>query len=109
MRVNKAMLMIRLVNRITAERDYWKEKVEAQLEGKPFVENERYERSGQVLPSSFVYLYHTIGSFRKYHPSGNMFVRHTKLFETYPNSIPDLYPVAHSFETLEVEHRGSDS
>lgn len=35
MRVNKAMLMIRLVNRITAERDYWKEKVEAQLEGKP--------------------------------------------------------------------------
>lgn len=44
MRVNKAMLMIRLINRITAERDYWKEKVEAQLEGKPFVENERYER-----------------------------------------------------------------
>lgn len=44
MRVNKAMLMIRLTNRITAERDYWKEKVEAQLEGKPFVENERYER-----------------------------------------------------------------
>lgn len=29
MRVNKAMLMIRLVNRITAERDYWKAKVEA--------------------------------------------------------------------------------
>lgn len=29
MRVNKAMLMIRLVNRITAERNYWKEKVEA--------------------------------------------------------------------------------
>ena len=28
----------------TKERDYWKEKVEAQLEGKPFVENERYER-----------------------------------------------------------------
>lgn len=24
MRVNKAMLMIRLTNRITAERDYWK-------------------------------------------------------------------------------------
>lgn len=44
MRVNKAMLMIRLVSRITAERDYWKEKVEAQLEGKPFFENERYER-----------------------------------------------------------------
>lgn len=44
MKVNKAMLMIRLINRITAERDYWKEKVEAQLEGKPFVENERYER-----------------------------------------------------------------
>lgn len=44
MRVNKAMLMIRLTNRITAERDYWKAKVEAQLEGKPFVENERYER-----------------------------------------------------------------
>lgn len=32
MKVNKAMLMIRLTNRITAERDYWKEKVEAQLE-----------------------------------------------------------------------------
>lgn len=44
MKVNKAMLMIRLINRITAERDYWEEKVEAQLEGKPFVENERYER-----------------------------------------------------------------
>lgn len=29
MKVNKAMLMIRLINRITAERDYWKEKVEA--------------------------------------------------------------------------------
>lgn len=27
MRVNKAMLMIRLVNRITAERDYWKERL----------------------------------------------------------------------------------
>lgn len=27
MRVNKAMLMIRLVNRITAERDYWKKRV----------------------------------------------------------------------------------
>lgn len=45
MKVNKAMLMIRLINRITAERDYWKAKVdEAQLEGKPFIENERYER-----------------------------------------------------------------
>lgn len=51
MRVNKAMLMIRLVNRITAERDYWKEKVEAQLEGKPFVENERYERrKHKIIP-----------------------------------------------------------
>lgn len=50
MRVNKAMLMIRLVNRITAERDYWKEKVEAQLEGKPFVENERYERRKHKSP-----------------------------------------------------------
>ena len=36
MRVNKAMLMIRLINRITAERDYWK--------AKAFIENERYER-----------------------------------------------------------------
>lgn len=44
MKVNKAMLLIRLINRITAERDYWKAKVEAQLEGKPFIENERYER-----------------------------------------------------------------
>lgn len=44
MKVNRVMLMIRLVSRITAERDYWKAKVEAQLEGKPFVENERYER-----------------------------------------------------------------
>lgn len=44
MKVNKAMLMIRLINRITAERNYWKAKVEAQLEGKPFIENERYER-----------------------------------------------------------------
>lgn len=44
MKVNRVMLMIRLTNRITAERDYWKAKVEAQLEGKPFVENERYER-----------------------------------------------------------------
>lgn len=44
MKVNRVMLMIRLINRITAEIDYWKEKVEAQLEGKPFVENERYER-----------------------------------------------------------------
>lgn len=51
MRVNKAMLMIRLVNRITAERDYWKEKVEAQLEGKPFVENERYERRKHKIHS----------------------------------------------------------
>ena len=32
MRVNKAMLMIRLVNRITAERDYWKEKVNGSWE-----------------------------------------------------------------------------
>lgn len=44
MRVNKYLLMIRLINRITAERDYWKAKVEALHEGKPFVENERYER-----------------------------------------------------------------
>ena len=29
MKVNKAMLMIRLVNRITAERNYWRAKVEA--------------------------------------------------------------------------------
>lgn len=44
MKVNKAMLMVRLINRTTAERDYWKAKVEALHEGKPFVENERYER-----------------------------------------------------------------
>lgn len=34
MKVNKAMLMIRLINRITDERDYWKAKVEALHEGK---------------------------------------------------------------------------
>lgn len=44
MKVNRVMLMIRLVSRDTAERDYWKAKVEALHEGKPFVENERYER-----------------------------------------------------------------
>ena len=44
MRVNKAMLMIRLINRITAERDYWKAKVEALHNQQPFIENERYER-----------------------------------------------------------------
>lgn len=37
MKVNRVMLMIRLVNRITAERDYWKAKVEALHEGKPYV------------------------------------------------------------------------
>ena len=62
-----------------------------------------------MLASSFVYLYHTIGSLRKYHPSDNVFVRHTKLFEAYSNSISDLYPVTHFLETLEVEHRGSGS
>jgi hypothetical protein len=44
MKVNKAMLMIRLINRITAERDYWRAKVEALHEGKWFIRNERYER-----------------------------------------------------------------
>lgn len=44
MKVNRVMLMIRLINRITAERNYWRAKVEALHEGKPFVENERYER-----------------------------------------------------------------
>lgn len=44
MRVNKAMLMIRLINRITAERDYWIAKVEALHENRMFIRNERYER-----------------------------------------------------------------
>lgn len=44
MRVNRVALMIRLVSRITTERNYWRAKVEALHEGKPFVENERYER-----------------------------------------------------------------
>ena len=44
MKVNKAMLLIRLINRITDERDYWNAKAEALHEGKPFVENEQYER-----------------------------------------------------------------
>lgn len=47
MRVNKAMLMIRLVNRITAERDYWKEKVEAQLKGKGTVAMDTINRLTQ--------------------------------------------------------------
>lgn len=33
MKVNRVMLMIRLVNRITAERNYWRVKVEALHEG----------------------------------------------------------------------------
>jgi hypothetical protein len=44
MRVNKVMLMIRLINRITAERDYWRAKVEALHENRMFIRNERYER-----------------------------------------------------------------
>ena len=44
MRVNKRALMIRLVNRITAERNYWRAKVEAIRENRMFIENERYER-----------------------------------------------------------------
>jgi hypothetical protein len=45
MRVNKAMLMIRLTNRITAERNYWRAtKVEALHENRMFIRNERYER-----------------------------------------------------------------
>lgn len=44
MKVNKAMLMIRLINRITAERDYWRAKVEALHKNRMFIRNERYER-----------------------------------------------------------------
>ena len=44
MKVNKTMLVIRLINRITAERDYWKAKVEALHENIMFIRNERYER-----------------------------------------------------------------
>lgn len=44
MKVNRVMLMIRLVNRITAERDYCKAKVEALHENRMFIRNERYER-----------------------------------------------------------------
>lgn len=44
MKVNKAMLMIRLTNRITAERNYWRAKVEALHENRMFIRNERYER-----------------------------------------------------------------
>lgn len=36
MKVNKAMLMIRLINRITAERDYWRAKIEALHENRMF-------------------------------------------------------------------------
>lgn len=44
MRVNKAMLMVRLINRTTAERNYWRAKVEAIRENRMFIRNERYER-----------------------------------------------------------------
>lgn len=37
MKVNKAMLMIRLINRITAERDYWRAKVEALHKNRMFI------------------------------------------------------------------------
>lgn len=43
MKVNKVMLMIRLINRITAERNYWKAKVKAFHENRMFIRNERYE------------------------------------------------------------------
>lgn len=36
--------MIRLVNRITDERNYWKAKCAALHSNQPFIENERYER-----------------------------------------------------------------
>ena len=36
--------MIRLVNRITDERNYWGAKCEALHNQQPFIENERYER-----------------------------------------------------------------
>lgn len=36
--------MIRLVNRITVERNYWRAKCEALHSNQPFIENERYER-----------------------------------------------------------------
>lgn len=44
MKVNKQALMIRLVNRITDERNYWRAKCEALHSQQPFAENERYER-----------------------------------------------------------------
>jgi len=44
MKVNKAMLMVRLINRTTAERNYWRAKVEAIRENRMFIRNERYER-----------------------------------------------------------------
>ena len=43
MKVNKAMLMIRLINRITAERNYWRANVEALHENRMFIRNERNE------------------------------------------------------------------
>lgn len=36
--------MIRLANRITDERNYWRAKCEALHSNQPFIENERYER-----------------------------------------------------------------
>lgn len=44
MKVNKRNLMIRLCNRISNERDYWKAKCSALIDGEPFTENERWER-----------------------------------------------------------------
>ena len=44
MKVNKAMLMIRLISRITAERNYWRAKAEALHENRMFIRNEQYER-----------------------------------------------------------------
>lgn len=44
MKVNKTILMVRLINRTTAERNYWRAKVEAIRENRMFIRNERYER-----------------------------------------------------------------
>lgn len=39
--------MIRLVNRITDERNYWRAKCEALHSNQPFIESERYETKGR--------------------------------------------------------------
>lgn len=49
MKVNKLALMIRLVNRITVERNYWKAKGEALDSNQPFI-GKRYERRRHKIP-----------------------------------------------------------